>query len=164
MKKTTFSQKKSHSGQKGSSGDRRWTKLFALLFALLIPGLPQILSRRKHHFLGSLLFFCGTGALISILLSMFISGDAFQVMDLTYAPAVPNFSYPGDFIISTEDSDKLIPISPPEEYLFIQPFFWELWYSFIFLYLFCAVISCGDQWRGRHQSYEKPPTFSANSG
>ncbi len=142
--------------QKDHPWMQQWKRRLSLLLALITPGLPQVLSR-KQLFGGSILFLFGTGALISIMISVY-SGGNIRAFDAIFGSAVPNFSaiYPLHISPSIASSDNLIPIHPEGEPLFVQPFFWELLYTCIILYVVCAMISFWHQWKtGRNEEVEK---------
>lgn len=149
MKKTKLRQTYSRSGQKVSPWKRRWKQRLSLLFAFAVPGLPQIL-RRNQPLLGSILFFFGTGALIAMVIGILLSSNPyFRTFDLLYAIIRADLSgaYPMHISPSAVSSDKLVPIHPPGEPLLVQPFFRELLYFHIILYVVCAIISFWVQWK-----------------
>jgi hypothetical protein len=148
VKKEKSRQKYAGSGQEVSPWKRRWKPRFSLLFAFVVPGLPQILHRNQP-LLGSILFFFGTGALITMVISLFISGGDIRAFDFLYAIITTDLSnvYPMHISPSAVSSDKLVPIHPPGEPLLVQPFFRELLYFHIILYIVCASISFWYQWK-----------------
>jgi hypothetical protein len=134
--------------QKDHPWMQQWKHRLSLLLALITPGLPQVLGR-KQLLLGSILFLFGTGALISIMISVYISDGDIRTFDAIYAISAPNLSniYPLHISPSIASSDNLIPIYPEGEPLYDQSFFWELLYTCITLSVFCAIISFWDQWK-----------------
>jgi hypothetical protein len=134
----------------------RWKRRSYLLYAFLTPGYPQILSKHKHRvLLGSILCLCGTGALITMIIGLLLSGVFLSERDMrtfdpVYAIAMPNFLsvlYPMEVAPSVESAENPGSIHPPNEPLLVQPFFWELLYACIILYVLCAIISFWDQWK-----------------
>ncbi len=154
MKKTALSQKHPPAKQEVSPGEKRWKRIVSLVFAFVMPGLPQIL-RKNQHLLGSILFFFGTGLLISMITmvtGLFIFGDDIRAFDYLYILFTSDLSnaYPTHINPSAPLADKLISIHPPEEPLHVQPFFQALLYFHIIGYLLCAAISLRDQWKFRN--------------
>ncbi len=126
----------------------QWKRRMALAVALLLPGIPHIFGK-KHFYAGCCLCLFGIGALLSLSISVVISGSMIQTFDAIYTMGIANFEmlYPLDINPSVASSENLTPIQPEGEPLFIQPFYRELWYTCIILYVVCAMISFRYQWK-----------------
>jgi hypothetical protein len=150
MKKTALSQTSLPSEQEVVPKKTRWKRRASLVLAFVTPDLPQIL-RRKEHLVGSLLFFFGTGLLISMIMmgiSLLIRDDirGFDYLYIIFRPQLLAV-YPTSINSSAPSADTLLPILSPDEPTHIQPFFQELLYFHIIGYLLCAVISFWEQWK-----------------
>ncbi len=150
MKKTALSQKSLLSEQDVVPKKTRWKHRASLVLAFVTPGMPQIL-RRKEHLVGNLLFFFGTGLLISMItmgIGLLIRDDI-RAFDYLYILFRPNLfaAYPTSIKPSAPSADTLIPILPPDEPAHVQPFFQVLLYVHIIGYLLCAFISLREQWK-----------------
>ena len=136
-------------GTEPSPTVQRWTRRVSLAAAVVVPGLPQILSR-KHLFLAGIVFLLGTGAIVNMVLGpIFLSGDEIKAFDVFYAVAIPNLSniFPMRIDPGIASSQNLTPILREEELTFVQPLYWELLTVHIILYIGCALISVRDQWK-----------------
>ena len=134
-------QKYFHPGQELPLWIRRWKHRLSLLLALIVPGLPQLLSKNRPRFLpGSLLCLFGTGALINMAVSLFI------FISSHFNSKAFDIHYPNVFFNPFTAYPQITPSAESPEKL-IQHFFWELLYACIFLYVVCAIISFWEQWR-----------------
>ncbi len=152
MKIVILFQQYIYPGDEAPPWTRRWKRRAVLLLAFITPGFPQVLS--KHRLLrGGILFFLGTGVLISLAIGLFFSygPNVWRAFDLHYFIVMPDLSsaYPMHLASFVETSDKVMPIHPPGEVFLVYTYFWELLYVFITLYVGCAVISVWDQWKSR---------------
>jgi hypothetical protein len=126
-----------------------WKRRISLVMAIIAPGLPQIL-RNKPRLLDGMLFLLGVSALlgaIGFLLLLPIHDDPLEHF-FGLSVFDPAEIYPLHINAFAESPETLIPIQPENEPLLIQqPFFWELLYAYISLYVICAGISFWDQWK-----------------
>lgn len=144
-----FLQAYSRSGQELPPWLKRWKRRLSLFFALVVPGLPQILSK-KYIVVGSLLFFLGAGALLNMVIGpLSLSNAEIHTFDSFHAIGIPNFSniYPMNIDPAVASANNLTPIHPPGKPWFVQRFYRELLFAHILLYIVCAIVSFWHQWK-----------------
>ena len=148
MKKTRSIHHQAASQSISSTWRVRWKKIEALVTALILPGLPQIL--KKPRLPQCLLFMFGTGALITLLIGLNLSGEGRRAIDVIYSILFSFDSsniYPLLLHESVAASGTVLPIHPPGEPMIVQPFFWKLVGAHIATYVFCAILSVWQQWK-----------------
>ncbi len=127
-----------------------WKHRISLVMAIIAPGLPQIL-RKKPRLWDGILFVFGVSALLGAIGLLFMLSTHAAPLEHFFGLSVfdPVDVYPLQISASAESSASLlIPIQPENEPLLIrQPFFWELLYIHIGLYVICAAISFWGQWK-----------------